>query len=450
MARRLPPVQAIRAEIDALFTEGRDLVEVIEDVARLGARLIIQTAVEAEVDAFLGRARYQRAAATPANSSEETTVRPGHRNGHCPTTVKTTSGPITIARPKLRGTTDKFASRLFGAGVTRTHALETLVIASFVRGLFVRDVEGALADALGPEAALSKSTVSTICQTIVAEYDAWCRRDLAAVELDYLFLDASHFKMHDGQRAEPILAAWGITTAGKPVFVGLAAAGGESTDAWHDFLTDLAGRGLRPPLLVISDGAPGLISAAEQVFSPSLRQRCLVHRARNVLAKVSAGDQAEVKAAYWQIFDLTDLGEDVEPGQQLVDWVQRRIDAFAETWAGRYPAAVKCLLSDRQSLTTYLRFPLEHHKRVRHSNFIERTFGETRRRVKVIGRFPGETSCVSLVWAVLDRAARGWRGFTMTSKGLRILQDLRRALLHPPAQLHPADDPPLASVTEAA
>ncbi|MEV5496069.1 IS256 family transposase [Nonomuraea fuscirosea] len=408
MARTLPPVQAIRAEIDALFTEGRDLVEVIEDVARLSARLIIQAAVEAEVDAFLGRARYQRAATvTTTGGDEEPSVRPGYRNGHCTTTVKTTSGPITIARSKLRGTTEKFASRLFGTGVTRTHALETLVIASFVRGLSVRDVEGALADALGPEAALSKSTVSTICQAIVAEYDAWCRRDLTSIELDYLFLDASHCKMHDGQRAEPILAAWGITTAGEPVFVGLAAAGSESTDAWHDFLTDLLVRGRRPPLLIVSDGAPGLISAAEQVFAPSLRQRCLVHRARNVLAKVSTGDQAEVKAAYWQIFDLGDLGDlgdDVKVGQQLVDWVQRRIDAFADTWAGRYPAAVKCLLTDRQSLTTYLRFPIEHHKRVRHSNFIERTFGETRRRVKVIGRFPGETSCVSLVWAVLDRA----------------------------------------------
>jgi transposase-like protein len=80
VARTLPPVQAIRAEIDALFTEGRDLVEVIEDVARLGARLIIQTAVEAEVDAFLGLARYQRAAAISADGSEgETTVPPGHR-----------------------------------------------------------------------------------------------------------------------------------------------------------------------------------------------------------------------------------------------------------------------------------------------------------------------------------------------------------------------------------
>jgi putative transposase len=131
----------------------------------------------------------------------------------------------------------------------------------------VRDVEAALADAFGPAAALLKSTVSTICQAIVAEYDAWCRRDLSGIELDYLFLDASHFRMHEGSRAEPVPAAWGITTDGKPVFVGLAAAGSASTDAWSGFLTDLTERGLRSPLPVVSDGAPGLISAAEQVFS---------------------------------------------------------------------------------------------------------------------------------------------------------------------------------------
>jgi hypothetical protein len=75
----------------------------------------------------------------------------------------------------------------------------------------------------------------------------------------------------------------------------------------------------------------------------------------------------------------------------------------------------------------------EHWHRIRHSNFIERTFGETRRRTKVIGRLPGERSCLSLVWAVLDRASRGWRGLTMTPRALRLLQDLRRQLLHPPA-----------------
>ena len=76
---------------------------------------------------------------------------------------------------------------------------------------------------------------------------------------------------------------------------------------------------------------------------------------------------------------------------------------------------------------------------MRHSNFIERTFGETRRRVKVIGRLPGEHSCLSLVWAVLDRASAGWRGFTMTPAGLRLLQDLRRSLHDPPTPLPQRD-----------
>jgi len=86
VSSRVSPTDRLRAEIDALFTGERDLVEVLEDVARLGARLLIQTAVEAEVAEFLGRARYQRAAAAAQ-------AQPGHRNGHCPTTVKTTTGP---------------------------------------------------------------------------------------------------------------------------------------------------------------------------------------------------------------------------------------------------------------------------------------------------------------------------------------------------------------------
>ena len=182
----------------------------------------------------------------------------------------------------------------------------------------------------------------------------------------------------------------------------------------------------------------GCSPACEQVLARSLRQRCLIHRARNLLAKVPAEAQAEVKAAYWQLFDVSEDDLARHPvGPELVAHVQARIDTFAVTYQGRFPAAVKCLLTDREQLTSYLRFPAEHHRRIRHSNFIERTFGETRRRVKVIGRLPGETSCLSLVWAVLDRASRGWRGFAMTNEATRALHDLRRALLEPPAQLRP-------------
>jgi putative transposase len=78
VSSRVSPTDRLRAEIDALFTGERDLVEVLEDVARLGARLLIQTAVEAEVAEFLGRARYQRAAAAarPSRDTATATARP--------------------------------------------------------------------------------------------------------------------------------------------------------------------------------------------------------------------------------------------------------------------------------------------------------------------------------------------------------------------------------------
>jgi putative transposase len=428
MPDRVSPTDRIRARIDELFGQDRQLPEILEDVARLGAQLLMQAALEAEITEFLGRDRYQRAVACED-------ARPGSRNGYREVTVKTTAGPVTLARPKLRGTTEAFASRLFGSHVTKTNALESLVIASFVRGLSVRDVEAALAEALGDQAAISKSTVSVICGQIKDEYQAWACRRLDRVTLDYLYLDASFFRMHPGSPAEPVLAAWGITTDGKPAFIGLAPGSGESADAWHDFLQDLKERGLPSPLLVISDGAPGLIAAIEQAFPKALRQRCLIHRARNILAKVPAGMQAEVKDAFWALFDTGDLT--TQPGLRLVELVDHRITEMADRYSATYPAAMKCLLADREGLTAYLRFPAEHHPRIRHSNFIERTFGETRRRTKVIGRLPGETSCLTLVWAVLDRASRGWRGLTMTADGLRLLQDLRRSLLDPPRQLRP-------------
>ncbi|SID68458.1 transposase, mutator type [Mycobacteroides abscessus subsp. abscessus] len=168
---------------------------------RQPVQLLMQAALEAEVTEFLGRERYQRAAAC-LDANE------GSRNGYRSVTVKTTTGPVTLERPKLRGTTAAFASRLFGKHVTNTNALETLVIAAFVRGLSVRDVE-ALAEALGDQAAISKSTVSEVCKAIRAEYQAWARRRLDEIVLDYLFLDASFFRMHPGSPAEPVFGRLG-------------------------------------------------------------------------------------------------------------------------------------------------------------------------------------------------------------------------------------------------
>jgi putative transposase len=237
--------------------------------------------------------------------------------------------------------------------------------------------------------------------------------------------------MHPKARAEPVLVAWGIEVDGKPVFLGLAPGAAESTDAWRALLEDLTDRGLGAPLLVISDGGKGLGAAIECSFAASLHQRCLVHVCRNLIAKVPTHAQDQVKRDYWAVFD--DIQQD---GEAAVAEARRRAKRFITKWRPLYPSAVACVADNLDALVVHLLFPVEHRKRIRHSNLIERTFGETRRRVKVIGRLPGEESCLSLVWAVLDRASKGWRGLTMTPKALRRLQDLRRELLgqqRPPA-----------------
>ena len=198
MPSRVSPSEAIRAQIDELFADPkRELGAVLEDVARLSVRLVFQAALEAEVTEFLGRERYARGQCTRA----------GSRNGYSDITVKTTAGPVDLKRPKLRGSDEAFASRLLGRHVTRTNALEALAISGWVRGLSDRDIEAALAEALSPKAALSKSTVSRICQALRGEFDAWKARDLSTVELEYLYVDASHFRYHHGSRAEPVLVA---------------------------------------------------------------------------------------------------------------------------------------------------------------------------------------------------------------------------------------------------
>ncbi|GAC1667088.1 MAG: IS256 family transposase [Candidatus Dormibacteraceae bacterium] len=421
MAPRVSPTETIRAEIHDLFASDGELLSVLEQVARLSVRLTFQSVVEEIVCEELGRDRYER-------RSEDATD--GYRNGwQPPRTLKTSLGPVALQRPKLRHAHSALCDQLFGAGVTRTNALETLVISCWVRGLSDRDIEAMLVEVFGEDARISRTTASRICQRLREEFDAWNHRDLSGNRIDYLYLDGSFFKMHPKAKAEPVLAAWGIDTDGHALFLGLAPGGSESTDSWRDFLEDMKGRGLSSPLLVISDGGTGLCAAIECSFPHSLHQRCLVHVCRNIVAKVSKNLANDVKGDYWAIFDGIE-----QEGEAAVAEARRRAGRFIAKWKPLYPSAVACVEDNLDALVAHLHFPKEHWRRTRHSNLIERTFGETRRRVKVIGRLPGEQSCLSLVWAVLDRASKGWRGLTMTPKALRRLQDLRRELFGGPPQ----------------
>ncbi len=180
----------------------------------------------------------------------------------------------------------------------------------------------------------------------------------------------------------------------------------ERVEDWLDLGRGLIARGLRSPLLVISDGAPGLIRAITELWPAADRGRCAVHRLRNILAKLPKRPtlHARVRAAYWAALDGATRPSEAEHGLRvLVGELSRE-----------FPSAAACLADDLAALTVHLAYPLRLRKRLRSTNLLERSLEEVRRRTKVIGRFPGETSCLTMAWAVMDLVIAGGRGLGLT------------------------------------
>src|SRR5215213_1257471 len=258
---RVVPSERFGAELDEALAGVGQEQDPVETIGRLGARLILQRALEDEVAEFLGRARYERA--------EEAV---SHRNGYEPRKVRTTSGTVQLERPRVRDASKLgFESRVLGKHVTRTHALESLVIGSFLRGLSTRDVEAVLEETF-EEPVSSRSTVSRILEDTRERYRRWCERRLSEHDVIYCFLDAIYLKLHpDDEPAEGVLVAWGVTLEGRKVLLGLQLGSRESYESWLDFGRDLKARGMRAPALIIADGAPGLCKAVRGVVADSRR-----------------------------------------------------------------------------------------------------------------------------------------------------------------------------------
>ena len=287
--QRVAPSDALQQAIDDLLAEGFADPSRLAELGRLGARLVMQRGIDEEVVGFLGRARYER---TPAAK--------GSRNGVRPRRVQTAEGELEIQMPLLRDTAKRFVSKIIPdtSTVIRTRPLEALVIGAYVRGLSDRDIESLLKEAgLGQ---LSKSTASRICRELRDRYLAFRAGSLAEVELMVLFLDAVYLPTRPSGAKEGVLVAWGYDTTGKRVLLDVALGQRERFEDWRDFGRGLARRGLRSPWLAVTDGAPGLVLAAEQLWPDADRQRCTVHRLRNILAKLpKRGDiQKDVREAY--------------------------------------------------------------------------------------------------------------------------------------------------------
>src|SRR5579859_5112075 len=299
---RIAPSAVLEAQIAEVLSRGIADNEQLAELGRLGTRLVLQRAVEDEVTAFLGRARYER---TPMAS--------GSRNGSRSKPIQTAEGEITIAMPQVRGTLERFVSRVIPdvRTVIRTRPLEALVIGAYVRGLSDRDIESLLQEAgLGK---VSKSEASRICRELRERYRAFCVRSLKEVKLMVLFLDATYLATRPSGAKEGVLVAWGYTEEGKRVLLDVSLGQRERYEDWLEMGRGLGRRGLEAPWLVVIDGAPGLVRAVDELWPDADRQRCTVHRLRNIIGKLPRVPELHerVKKAYWAALnDATSADED--------------------------------------------------------------------------------------------------------------------------------------------
>lgn len=400
--KKVAASEVTRKRIAELMNEGFEASELM----RTGMRLMIEQALEAEVDEALGRGRYERSG-EPAR---------GYRNGVRTGRLKTAEGVVDFAAPQVTGTPEPFVSRVRARLPDRTDELERLAIEMYARGLSMRDIEAAFTDEAG-HCALSKSAASQVAERLWQDYQAFAARDLSGADVVYLFIDGVAERLHLGQKREPVLAAWGIASNGEKLLLGLYSASKEDTDSARETLRDLKARGLGDPILVASDGAPGLIRAIEEVFPRALRQRCLAHKIRNLANKVPEERWREVKAQALAAY------------QAISPMAARNAAAeFKRLYEKEFHGAVACFEDDFEACIAHLRLPIAHRKATRTTNLLERLFGEDRRRTKVIPHAFGEKPVLKLMFAALTRASQSWRRLVVGEFERRQLTELRQQL----------------------
>ena len=385
----------------------------LELFAREGAKLLLTVALEEEVTDVLKRRPYERSEGSR-----------GYRNGHRERQVSCGAGEIEVAVPRVSDTREAFHSQLLEAWQRRSQLLEETIPLLYVEGLSTRDFKRALKPLWG-KSGLSRSSISRANRALKEAFNNWRRRDLSLEKIIYLFLDGIYLGVRGNSRdMEAVLVAHGITRQGKRVVLHLSLGGRESTESWKGVLNDLVERGLRRPQLLITDGNQGLLKAIKDIWPEVPRQRCAVHRVRNVLARVPKKRQDEVRKALHRIFYAACLDDARGEAKQ-----------FLSHYSREFPTACETLASHLEECLTFYRFPERHWKHIRTSNVIERAFKEVKRRTRVVGRFPDETSALVMVFSLLEEERVKWQKVGMRAEDIAWIEEASKALEQEPIKL---------------
>jgi putative transposase len=350
----------------------------LRTLAQSAVRTVIEAVMHEELDAFIGAAR-----------GECSPKRKGYRNGHYTRDLVTSTGRLQdIKVPRDRE--GQFHTQAFERYRRYEPHIAQGLTQMFVAGTSTHKVGEVAQTLLG--VAPSASTISRLNHTLTEQFEAWRERSLQE-HWRILYLDGIHFSIRHGDKADStlILTALGVDLEGHKEVLALRACAEEDKDGWACLLQDLRRRGATQIDLIVTDGHDGLLTAVSHLFAATPRQRCLVHKQRNVVNAIPRRERAEVQA------ELVGIWQQPSKQEAVV-----QLEAFKAKYRKRYPEAVRSLTEEEEKTLTFYEFPQTMHRHIQTTNAIESLFSNVRQRTDQIDVFTTEDSCLTIIWATIQ------------------------------------------------
>jgi putative transposase len=382
------------------FRQPGSVEDPLTEIAREGARRMLASALDAEIEAFLSQFSEER-----LPDGRQRVVRHGYGPER---KIQTGIGALEVRRPKVRdrardeasGGKVRFRSHILPRWARRSRSLDALLPVLYLRGISTGDFREALSALLGPDAPnLSPGVIARLAAEWENEYERWQRRDLSARRYVYVWADGVYLQARMEPEAECILVLIGATPEGKKELVGFHVGRRESAQSWRELLVELKARGLAvAPEMAVGDGALGFWKALDEVFPGTRHQRCWVHKVSNVLNKFPKSMAPAVKS------DLRDIWQ-----AETRAAAEAAMGTFAEKYGIKYGSAAACLVKDGEALLAFFDFPAEHWDHLRTANPIESVFATVRHRtVRTKGALSQKTAKL-MVFTLVRAASKRWR-----------------------------------------
>jgi len=379
-------------EVVDIFKEIQEQPEQLYEMIRADIRETIgqylSGLMDAELTHFLGRKPYERLQGDV-----------NHRNGSYGRNFTLKGiGEVDLQVPRDRK--GDFKTHVIPRGKRYEDALRQDLCLMFLTGISTRSLSMISKRLIGRK--ISAGEVSNVNNELIEAAEKWRTRDLSEDSIQYMFIDGVCFDMRIGKSIEsvPVLAAIGIKKTGQKLVLGLQAGDKESASSWREFFKDLKSRGLsfQDITLGIMDGLPGLERVFKEEFTNAEVQRCQVHVARNVLAKVPKKFKKAVADDLRSIFYASSKKK-----------AREFFDQFTDRWGKDLPSAAKCLDTSIDACLTFFNFPEEEWISLRTTNIIERLNKEFKRRTKSMEIVAGERACYTLLTFICLKMELHWR-----------------------------------------